>query len=116
MIAGDNKLAFHLCKTEAAVVCQFASWYFDEKARTETLKIAFTQENEFLEFVCPHSHIYLQCNQGCAEAIRAIEEQQTEDESYPVMLGPVTEETIDEMFRRYQTRHCQHTIYLPTQI
>ena len=42
-----------------------------------------------------------------------VEMQQTDDEDYPVMLGPVSSETYDEINRQNQLRHSMHTIFLP---
>ena len=103
----------NICGNNLRIVCQFASYEFNEKKQLETLKIAFAAENEFIDLVCPHSKIYLKCDDGCAKNARMIEMQQTEDEDYPVMLGPVSSDTYDEINRQNQIRKTMQTIFLP---
>ena len=115
MIANDNKLAYQLCGDDASLVCQFASYNFDEVTRTETLSLAFTAECEFVDIMCKHSLYYFKCKEGCYENIKSLEDQMVDDESYPVMLGPVTDDTFDELNRRSHLRHSVQILFLPTQ-
>ena len=112
-MAMDNRLAMKICGNSLRTVCHFASYEFNEKQQIETLKIAFAAENEFIDALCVHSKIYLKCNDGCAQDARSIEMQQIEDEDYPVMLGPVSSETYDEINRQNQLRKTTTTFYLP---
>ena len=110
-----NNIADDLCGYDSSLICQFASYHFDEITRTETLCIAFTQECEFVDLICKHSEVYFDCKEGCSDRMKAYEDQLLDDESYPVMLGPVTDETYDEINRRSHLRHSLQMIYLPTQ-
>ena len=114
LILKNNKVAYDLCGDDSSIICQFASIHFDEHTRTETLSVAFTQECEFVDLICEHSTYYFDCKEGCSDRMKYYENQLMDDESYPVMLGPVSEETMDEIDRRSQFRHSLQILYLPT--
>ena len=102
-----------ICDEESAVICQFASLDFDEETRTETLSVAFMKESESVDMICPHYQFYLDCETDCAAKAKAIELQASDDEIYPVMIGPVDSDTMDEIFRRLHLRNTFNKIYLP---
>ena len=104
-----------MCGDETSSICQFASRHFNELTRIETICVAFTEECEFVDLICTHSKYYFECIEGCNDCVKLTENQMLEDESYPVMLGPVTEETMDEINRRSMLRHSIQILYLPTQ-
>ena len=111
----NNHVANELCGDDSSVICQYASYHFDELTRTETLAIAFTKECEYVDLICEHNTCYYECQEGCSDRMKSCEKQLLDDESYPVMLGPVTDETMDEIDRRSQLRHSLSILYFPTQ-
>ena len=106
-------MVHEICDENDAVICQFASLHFDEVTRTETLCIAFMKEYEFLDTMCHHFQFYLDCETGCAAKAKEIETQASDDEIYPVMIGPVDDDTVEEIFRRLHLRNIVNKIFLP---
>ena len=71
------------------------------------------KECEYVHTFCPHYEFYLDCETGCAAKAREIENHDADGETYPVMIGPVDEDTLAEIFRRLHMRNSVNRIYLP---